>query len=176
MKNYFKQGKKTIDNVPIEIKQLLTKYVRKDEYDSYIVNIEGENLIILKNERKIEFFSFVKEELKYSKVITDEIENLETKLLSKISEYRKLSLFNKNQVVENATKLINLISIIVSPVSIVLCALTVLGIRIVNDIKNNIYAVITSGIILLIVAVFIFWLIYIPAIKLSKFNWNINYK
>lgn len=179
IKDYFIQGGGKTESLSSETIQILRKYMRKDNPNAYQICLRGINLIISKNERSIEFYVLNGDKLVYPIEISREIDKLQEKLLNKVSEYRKLTLFVKNKVVENSTKLITLVSVILSPLSVVLCILTTLGVKFLSGLGNNVYNVYIvggSGILLVILYILIFKLIYIPAIRLSKFSWQIHYK
>lgn len=176
IKKYFIQGNGLPSNLSIETMEILGKYMCKEHLNAYQVRIKDVDLIIVKNERNIEFYVFDEDKLEYPNEIILEINKLQKRLQDKISDYRKLTLFIRNKVVENSTKLITLIAVIFSPLSMILCALTILGFKFINDVQNNIYVVGVAGIVLLGLYFGIFKFIYWPAIKLSKFSWEISYR
>lgn len=176
IKNYFNQGGMKEKKLTDEEKDLVKKFTRIDDFLVYGIEIKnGSKLIITKIDRKIVFYHFKQNTLSFTSETIKEIDKLDKLLRNKVSEYRKLTLFNKNQVVENVQKVSSIFIVFIAPINIIVTILTKLGYSFIGDIKNNIWLIITTGVILIVLYIAFFALLIFPAFKLSRFNWDIKY-
>ncbi|MEB2492870.1 hypothetical protein SOP93_17030 [Peribacillus frigoritolerans] len=156
--------------------QQFLKKITKTELDNlYIMEKNGDRLLLLKNNEKIEFSLIRNEQEIY--IISDEIlsiiKQMEEKLLIKINEYRKITRLNQFKLFDNTRKTAQYLSLLLVPLNGIMLLGNSLNIPFLNTVTQNVYFYWVS--IAVFVFVFGFSLFYIvkPIYHLSKFSWKL---
>lgn len=173
IKEYFKDyRKKSIIEFPYNYSYIIKKIMASEVESYYGVDFGDEILLVIKRNREITFLTIKDEDLVYSEKINQEINQLSDRILKKVSEYRKLAMFKENNTIDNTLKLISNLAIFFVPATIIINLLGIFNFN-VESIKNYKIVLIVIMIILVFIQCGIIYLIYIPAIKLTKFKWKI---
>jgi hypothetical protein len=176
IKGYFSDAKMEVKDVSTPLNLEIKKFVKKDEFESFEVDIHGNQLIILKVDRRIEFLSLYNGQLFYSDAVIHEINKLKATLIEKVSNYIKISMFNKHKIIDNTKKSIQLVTLILVPLNALLLYLNTIGIATFEKITKNPWVIGVLGIILIIILIATLYLVVYPAYQLSRFKWDIKYK
>lgn len=173
IKNYFKRNKKEIVNFNPEESKVIEKFINSDDLCYYGVKFEDMTLWVIRNKKKIGFLTIKDKELVYSKDVENELNFLQEKISKKVSEFYKLSMFKEYNVLDNSLKIIGQVSTLFVPTTIIINILGFLNINI-STFQGYKYALYVTVVILAIVQILIGYFVYIPSIKISKFNWSIK--
>lgn len=158
-----------------EMQRFLKKITRKELDELYILEKNDQQILILKNGQKIEF-SLIKDETEVC-VIPYELlslfRDMESKLLSKINEYRKITRLNQFKLFDNTRKTVQILTLILVPLNGLMLLGNSLNITFLKSITHNAYFFWTA--FALFVFVFVFSLFYIvkPIYNLSRFSWKL---
>ena len=157
------------------MQRFLKKITRKELDELYILEKNDQQILILKNGQKIEF-SLIKDENEVC-VIPYELlslfRDMESKLLSKINEYRKITRLNQFKLFDNTRKTVQILTLILVPLNGLMLLGNSLNITFLKSITHNAYFFWTA--FALFVFVFVFSLFYIvkPIYNLSRFSWKL---
>lgn len=170
IKEYFTDGKFEAHDASEISRAKVKKLLRKNDFEAYEININNKNVIIVKNERKLEFFCFCNDLFEYDEQVITEINALHDKLLKIVSKYRSLMLFNEIKVIENIQKGLGLISLFLGPIMIVINGLIALGFTQIEELAKSLSALVFLGVVLLIANIYIFVSVCIPVFKIGHFD------
>lgn len=175
MKEYFEEEGYSISNVSDGLRQEIKIILRDDDYDAYKVQMKVGHLLVLKQRRLIKMLPYNEEgKLDFSQPIMDEVWLLSERIQKKISLYRKLSMFNKNKVINNTRLILQVLTLVLTPINLLLIFAEYFGLQKLQDIKQNFYLLGIIGIVLLVSLMYtIFWVV-VPAIRLSRFSWELK--
>ena len=170
---YFKDKKMDVEDVSQDIIDKVERLIRKDNYNAYEVVINEYKLVVIKHCNKIEFLSFLDEEVNYPDTIMREINILKQLLKNKVSEYRRLTMLEKHKIIDVSHKTISLISLILAPINALIFFGISVGISSMETIIKNAYFLGALGTMLIIVLLATIMWIIVPAVRLSIFKWEI---
>jgi hypothetical protein len=123
---------------------------------------------------EIMFFQFRNGTLVYLENALGELDVLKRTLIKKISQYRQLSLFNKHKIIDNTRRLLQMITLIITPINLLILFGSTTGIEQLDKFTKNIWVIGVTAALLVLVLIGIVWLVVIPAYKISKFNWKLK--
>lgn len=172
IKGYFQEKKRTIIEFDRDYAIIIKKIFRNENIRFYGVKFDNEVLLVLKRSKEIIFLTIKDNDVVYSNVINSEIDYLNNKIQNKMSEYRKLLMFKENNVVDSSIKLISNLAAAFVPFTMIVNILGMLNLNISNF-KNYKWLLFIAMIILSFIQIGIIRLIYIPAIKMSRFKWKL---
>ena len=152
---------------------IIKNLIQEDDVNYFAVRFNEANIWLIKKNKKIMFIAIKDKELIYNKEIEREIDDLQIKLNRKISEFKSLILFKENNTLDSMLKTIGKISTFCIPISIIISLMAFLNINIVQLMQYKVVLIILI-VILAIFQCYIFKVIFLPILKLSKFTWKIK--
>lgn len=173
IKNHLINKNNKLVNVEFEDRCLIKKIVKKNDINCYAIEIDGCNLCLVKDEKKIKFFTLKNSQIVHVENIDNQIINVNNLLMDKVSEFRKLVMFKENNIVDTTVKLASNGMKIFVPLTLGLDILSILN---VLDIRKIMYYKWVLWLIIIILIIFqsmIIYLVYWPSFRLSKFKWDI---
>ncbi len=174
IKSYLKNKYSYIYDPNKDIVKMARKLLKKDEVNSYMVEINGYQLLIIKDNKIIKFLTFEYDNLVYVREIDDIIVDIREKLIKKVSAYRKLVMFRDNKIIDNSVKIANSASKLLLPTSVITSILSLSSLIDIDRIKHYDKLILIIIIVLVIIQGWIVSFIYIPSYKLGKFKWDID--
>lgn len=174
IKNYFKEKGMEEFQIPAHISQAVKVLVKKDDFLQYGITIASIQVVVVKLGRTIEFILFENGELAQNSKVVKEIQELKEKVLEKVNSYAKIALFNKNKIIDNFKKTIQLVSLLFTPINAILLYGISLNIPYLSSLSKNkwIFGTVTLLHIITIVGT-VFW-VAIPSWRLTRFSWRIK--
>lgn len=173
LRKYFEDRERYIIPIDLETKLLIKDIIKKDELNYYGIDFDEFMLVVAKDNRIIKFISIKDEQIIFSKEIDQTIEDIQCKLIKRVSEFRKLHMFKDNKIIENSSKLTDAAIKLFLPI---ITAINLLGlsqfITVESISKYRYLTYIISG-VLVVLQIYIIILVYIPIYKLAKFKWDI---
>ncbi|HDR4901613.1 TPA: hypothetical protein QCR38_003870 [Bacillus cereus] len=175
IKNYLEDAGYTAKDASEIQQQLLKKITKNELYNLYVMEKNGNELVVLKDKEKIEF-TLIKNELEihtFPQEILSLIRQMEEKILGKINEYRKITRLNQFKLFDNTRKTVQILSLLLVPLNGLMLLGNTLNITFLKDITQNMYFYWAS--IMIFIFVFGFSAMYIvkPVYHLSKFSWKL---
>lgn len=173
IKNYFMEKGNELVDIRLEEKNLIKKIIRKNDINCYAVEINGYKLCLVKDERKIKFFTLKNSQIVHVKNIDEQIDSANQLLMIKVSEFRKLVMFKENNIVDNTVKLATNGTKLFVPLTLILNIISMLNLLDIKKIINYKWMLWLSVIILLTCQLIIIYFVYLPSFRISKFKWDI---
>lgn len=175
IKNYFKRKEYNIISFDKESSKFINTVFYNSDILCFGVKIDDETLWVIKKQKKIGFISLKDEQLTYSEKIDEVINQLEEKISNKVSEFKKLTFFKENNIVDTNLKIVEKATTFFVPTSTIISILALMGVNTKLKVFTESRPILIIIIIfLLVIQFYLVKVIYLPTFKLSKFNWNIN--
>lgn len=167
--DFYKEEGYNVKTISSSYGQLTKKFLRNDNFDCYELHSHGNVVsLVISIQNSIHFFSFKGDRVVKDDNFTEITSKLKEKLLKKVEEYNEILLFNKIKVLNTTQSTLKLFLIafglIGAPINVIVTG--------IHEFHNKVITYLL-GIGSLLIVIFLFIFILVPAIKVSKFNWKL---
>jgi hypothetical protein len=173
IKNYFEGNGYKVEESPND-SQFIKKVTKIDSNKLFIVERNSHRVLVVYNERKIEFAYLENyEELSsFPMEILGFIKVMEGSLINKVSEYKNLLRLNKLNLFDNTRKTVQLLTWLLVPINLLWTIGNARGYSFITNITQSPWFFWGSLTTSIIIVLFTLYYILLPIYRISKFNWR----